>query len=177
MPLVPYQALFDAVKSLGIVSYSSKDSDKSSKIFQIPLVFGFEDSSYPVLSFESYLLTLENRVVKQLKNGIELSNGLKIPTTKENLYVVNWYPAKRDFSNMYRNIPISSFLNAYSALKRVAREEGVTLVEVQDSIDYYYANKCDNNKDCDLKKRLSKSSLNRSTNALRQGSRIGIKIG
>lgn len=64
MPLAPYKDLFDVVKSIGIICFGSKDSGKSSKIFQIPLVFGFEKQSFPVLSLESYLLTLESKAIK-----------------------------------------------------------------------------------------------------------------
>lgn len=152
MPLVPYQSLFDAVSSLGIISFASEGSEKSSKIFQVPLVFGFEGNSFPTLSLESYLLTLENKVVKQLNGAVELANGKKIPTIANNLYVVNWYPAKKERGKLYRTLPISLLVNSYSALKRVERENGISIEKVQDSIDYYYSNNCDTSGSCDPEK-------------------------
>ncbi|MGD9580011.1 MAG: adenylate/guanylate cyclase domain-containing protein [Vampirovibrionia bacterium] len=152
MPLLPYPALLSVVKSLGIISFASEGSEKSSKIFQVPLVFSFEDSFYSSLSLESYLVGINDNSVSQSGRSITFSDGLSVPTVDNNMYVVNWYPAKDDRGKLYRTIPVSLFVNAYSALKRIEKEHGYTLTDIQDSIDYYYSNNCDSSNSCDPEK-------------------------
>lgn len=147
-PLKPFDKLLQVVKYLGLVNTSSDDS----KNITTPLFVEFDGFYYPSLALSTYLVSRGESSLRSVPGGIGLSVDKYIPTVKQNQYVVNWYPAVRK-GFPYMAYPVYHVINAYRALQRVSAEHGIPVEKIQDSIDYYYENSCDQkNANCDSEK-------------------------
>lgn len=136
--LKPYKELFRSLDSIGLVNITSD----TLKVVDAPIIIKFGGDYYPSLALSSYLMSLDNKQIRQSGKYIILGNKQKIPTVEKSRFVINWYAPKKG-TKPYVTVPIFEVINAYDTLQKLSTITGLPIQKVQDKIDFYYENDCD----------------------------------
>lgn len=128
----PYQALFDNVRSIGIVNIINTES----AIFDTPLFVEFDSMYFATLGLATYFNINHKSNVLQ-GNGFVFADDLKVPVFGDNRFMLNWYKPNSG-GVPYSTIPINKLVRSYKFLERGSKELGITKEELQSKIDQIY---------------------------------------
>lgn len=131
---VPFKALFEATKSLGMVNIYSHGENE---VYSVPLFIEYENIYIPTLSLATYLKTLDKYKISQGNNYIKINNQ-KVPVLNDNRYLVNWYQIPEKKEHLYPVVPVNELVDSYLYLSKLSQKTGKSKEELQQNFDLFF---------------------------------------
>lgn len=126
----PFQSLFNAINSIGLVNLYSRDLE----VISTPLIIKYKSFYFPNLGLQTYLSSLSDFSVKQEGNFLYINNE-KVPVFNDKLFFINWYKPLPNAEFPYRVKSLSWIIESYRFISKASKEIGISKVEFQNRIE------------------------------------------
>lgn len=136
----PFQSLFNAINTIGMVNLYSRDLE----VISTPLIIKYNSLYFSNVGLQTYLTTLKSFSIKQKGNYLFINNS-KIPIYNDNLFFINWYKPlpKQEFP--YKMKSISWVIDSYRFISKTSKQMGISKIAFQNKIEELVICKQNNN--------------------------------